>query len=194
MKKTLFLLFAFLMFTACSNDGLTSQQSIHEILEKEKTYETVMNETKDVMVVEEVNLTEANETEEPEEDMTLRINKKCRNSVILYDGCKWKNEAQEEFTLKIVSASKSSIMGTWFFFYGVNGTLKTEKRTGEILSEGRKSYEVNYKEVADEIGEVTRIEILPIEIVVDLEYACENQKVYTIPKTYCKPSEPVSLD
>ena len=149
----------------------------------------------------EENETIANETVEQEEtsqeevaEEIFIVNKKCRYSAIANSGCRWNDDEKTSFNIKIISAAKETIPGVWFFITGESGAIKTVKRPGIILSEGTRSYNVDYTELTDELGRVKKFEIYPIEVVDEVEYACENQRVYTIPETYCKANGPVSID
>ena len=43
-------------------------------------------------------------------------------------------------------------------------------------------------------GKVTRLEMYPIEEINGTEYACQNQRAYTIPESYCKAAEAINVD
>ncbi len=198
MTKTALVLMCFLLFLAACVQKPVSNQSIQELVSKTPDIEDVIkqpvaeekNET-----VEEVKPVNETKLEEKVEitDETPILNKKCRNSAIIYDSCKWTDQTKSTFTLRIASASKQEIPGVWFFITGESGAIKTVKRTEDILSKGTRTYTIDYTALVKEIGVVKRFEVLPIEEVNGTGYACENQRVYTIPKTYCKPSEPVKV-
>ena len=186
MRKIILGLFAFLLLVACTPQD--TEQSIQDIVSNTPDFEEVVEEE----VAEEV-VEENNQTEEIELEEEAIIGKKCRYSAIVYDGCKWSGDEQTEFNIKIVSGSKQSIPGVWFFVTGESG-IKTIKMPGEILSEGTRSYKVDYASLVDEIGKVMKFEVYPIEVIDEVEYACQNQRVYTIPETYCKANGPVNAD
>lgn len=127
-------------------------------------------------------------------DEIPNIYRKCRYSVILYGGCKWTDGKNTSFTLSLLSASKRTIPGFWFFITGESGN-KTVKRAESVLSGGRKTFTIDYEALVKEIGKVTRFGVLPIEIINDTEFACFNQQSAPfIPETHCKPSEPVKVN
>jgi len=121
-------------------------------------------------------------------ETTPTIERKCRNSAILYGGCKWNEAAHKTFNIKIQSSSKQKIPGVWMIITGESGGIIYTKRTEDLLSGALRTYVLNYEDMKKEVGVVKRIEILPIENINGTEYACLNQRVYTIPEAYCKPS------
>jgi hypothetical protein len=177
-----------LIFIAgCTKSGLGSNQSVIDIVSETPDYE----EQQETAV--ETNVSEA-VSEEAASDEVPMIYTKCRYSTILYGGCKWDDESETTFSLKVQNAGKRDIPGTWLYYYGDSGNVKTVKRPEEILSGGIKTYNLNYKDLVAELGEITRIEILPIEDINGTEYACYNMHIYTIPSAYCKPAEPTNVD
>jgi hypothetical protein len=196
MRKYTFeaLLCLLFVLAACMQQEITSEQTIQDIVSDTPDVGTANitkaeNKTMTQNQTQKINQTKV----EVAPGQPLRINKKCRNSAILYDGCKWRDPTQSDFELRIISASKDTIPGTWFIITGESGNIKNVKKAGDILSKGRKLYDVDYAALVKEIGRVTRFEVYPIEVINGTEYACENQRVYTIPETYCKPSEPIKI-
>jgi hypothetical protein len=186
-----------LLITACAKEEFEGEQSIQELVSETSDFKDIA-----------VNASATNQTAQKSEGIatipaitsateirneTPIVNKKCANSAILYDGCKWTDQTETKFDLKIISASKRTIPGLWFFITGESGGTIYIKKPGDILAGGRKSYPVDYEKLVAEIGRVTKFEILPIEVSNGTAYACLNQHVYTIPDTYCKPSEPIKV-
>ena len=189
----IFAICSLLLLAACVQQPAQPNQSVQEIVSQTPDFEE--NEA-----VPEVNETPRviNATVAPKPiditDETPYIYKKCRFSAILSNGCKWTDKTETEFNLKILSSAKVTIPGVWFFITGESGN-KTVKREESILSGGSRTFRIDYSALVGEIGKVTRFEVLPIEIINDtVEVACLNQHVYTIPETYCVPSEPVKVD
>ena len=185
--KYMFILAAFLVLI--SGCAVSTGQSIQDIVSD--TPDLDPEETTEEEVVEE----EAAEEEEVEEFVaeTPVIHKKCRNAAILYGGCKWNDPEHSSFDLKIGSGSKDIITGTWMYITGESGGTKVVKRTEDIISKATRTYILDYDALVEELGVITRIEILPIEIIDGVEYACLNQRIYTIPATYCKNDVPIDV-
>ena len=205
MKKTIFIVFiwSLLFLAACAQQKeVESKQSVQDIVSQTPDYEDVAKEVKPVeqpKVVQNttvaINKTVTNATEITfQTDDKPIINKKCRNSAILYGGCKWTDDAHTNFNLKIKSASKSTITGTWIIVKGDSGGIIYMKRPEDILSEAIRTYSINEDDLEKQVGKILRIEVLPIEIMNSTEYGCENQKIYTVPDTYCKVNEPTRIN
>ncbi|HME87403.1 MAG TPA: hypothetical protein VKE88_03255, partial [Candidatus Nanoarchaeia archaeon] len=77
---------------------------------------------------------------------------------------------------------------------GDSGGMIYIKRPEDLASKSTRTYNLNYEDLVKEVGVVKRLEVYPIEVINGTEYACENQKVYTIPETYCKKSEPTRIN
>ncbi len=199
---TLIVLFcSLLVFTACmKQETPESQQSIQDIVSGQQA--GITNKTVEVPKVDttvKTNGTKVNITKEEvvapviDPNEVPLLNKKCRNSAIIYGGCKWTSEEKISFDLKIGSASYDTITGVWMFITGDSGNIKKIKRTEDITSGGIRTYNINYQDLVKEVGIVKRLEVLPIEVVNGTEYTCENQRVYTIPGTYCKNAEATKI-
>ncbi len=191
---TISVLLSLILLAACVQTG--SQQSIQDIVSNTKNLNQAPNQTK-VNVTKNNSITLAVNASEPVEltNETPSFYKKCRYSTILFSGCKWTTKDQTVFTLKILSASKTTIPGTWFIISGESGGKLTIKRTEDILAGGARTYTIDYTKLTSEIGRVTRFEVFPIEVINDTEYACLNMEAPPfIPDTHCKPSEPVRLN
>lgn len=184
-----------IFLAACVKNQAESQQSIQDIVSQAKEYGEVAKENKTEINQTSLNQTKINQTKaEPVKNETMQINRKCRYSAILYGGCKWTTKDQTAFTLKIQSSAKKSIPGVWYRITGDSGAIKLEKKEGDILGGGTRTYTIDYAALVKEIGIVKKFDILPIEVSNGTEYACENQRVYTIPSAYCKPSEPTRIN
>ena len=194
MKALIFgiLVFSLLTLAACSQTPVESQQSIQDILAKTGSYNTTQ-----VPKIEQkplANLTE-NKTKEEVKPPEMIMNRKCRNSAIMYGGCKWTDNTQTKFTVKIQSSSKLSIYGVWFVITGESGGIKKTYDDGEILSKGTKTYTIDYTGLVKELGEIKKVELFPTEMINETNYACLNQQAPPfIPKTHCKPAEAVRLN
>jgi hypothetical protein len=186
---------------------ISSEQSVQEIVSETHNYEEVTNKTTaeepktTINNTQQTNITQqTNKTTNIEQkeipiiasDMPL-INKKCRNSTILYGGCKWNDDNQTTFDLKIKNDGRTDIPGAWMIITGESGGVRNIKRTEMITIGAIRTYNIDYVSLVKEIGKVTRLEFYPVEVINNTEYACLNMRVYTIPETYCKLSKPISM-
>lgn len=191
MNKVLLGLFfcSLFLLAGCVQKQAASEQSIQDIVSQAKDYGDIAKEQPKEENITVINQTTINETkeEEPKISETFVINKKCRYSAILYDGCKWKDKEETNFDLKILSSGKNPIPGVWFIITGESGGVKQVRKEGEILVGGTKVYNIDYTALVKELGVVKKFEVYPIQVTDNQEEACENQRVYTIPKAYCKP-------
>ncbi|MBN2421033.1 hypothetical protein JXB27_02020 [Candidatus Woesearchaeota archaeon] len=207
---TLVILFcSLLLLVSCmqKDSEIEGEQSIQDIIAKTPDFENIAKPLVDESAAETANLPAENETEQDNEtagesalDSTKieetipTIERKCRNSAILYGGCKWNEAEHQTFNIKIKSSSKETIPGVWMIITGESGGVLYVKRTENIASLTLRTYVLNYEDMKKEVGEIKRIEILPIEDINGTEFACLNQRVYTIPEAYCKPHEAIRLN
>lgn len=209
MKKACFvvLILSLIFLMGCTqNASIGSEQkieekSIQDIIGGIKDYNDFANQTKKAEEQSIVNQTqEESTTTEIEQKTTesvdeeMRINVKCKNSAIVNGGCKWVDQEHTTFDLKIGTISKNDIPGAWFSITGESGGVKEIKRTEDILSNSIRTYTIDYSKLVKELGEIKKFEILPIEIINGTEYACYNQRVYTIPGAYCKEPLPTRVN
>ncbi|MEK6886314.1 MAG: hypothetical protein AABW88_00630 [Nanoarchaeota archaeon] len=191
MNRIVFAIFVCSLFllAACGQKNASTEQSIQDIVSKQKAFNTTPSVTKSVETKTEPkkNATKEVVEEEPVEVIgeIPAFNKKCRYSTILYGGCKWTDDLNTNFILKIMNGGKRTIPGLWFIYTGNNGTTKMVRRNEEILSGGIRSFNIDYSKLVKDIGVVKKMEIYPIEVS-NGTYACENMRVYTIPESYCK--------
>ncbi len=175
--------------TACVQKDIESEQSIQKIVSQTPD----LNKPKEE--VQKTNTTIVSNITAPEpESETLLISKTCRYSTIVYGGCKWNDNTKTSFNLKIGSAAKVEIPALWLLYTGESGGTKNVKRTEHLVPGGIRTYAINYEDLVKEIGRVTYLEILPVENINGVDYACKNQHVYTIPEEYCKPSSAINVD
>lgn len=203
MKSTVLVLtiLSLIVLASCAKQEVTSQQSIQDIIGNSNT--NVANKTP-VKVADSIkpNLTNVSTSTPINSSVPINpiietapiVSKKCRDSTIVYGGCKWKTSANTTFNLNIGSASRITIHGVWFAISGESGATKYVKHPEDILAGGIRVYPVDYPPLVKEIGRVTRLEVLPIETLNGTEVACFNMHVYTIPDTYCKPAEAAKID
>lgn len=193
MNRTFILitLFSLLVLAACVKKEATSQQSIQDIMGKSpETAPAPATQTPVITKNETINQTAPEEKLGGEAPI---VNKKCRDSAIVYGGCKWTDAQHTQFGVLIQSSAKKLIPGVWFFITGETGVVKTMKNDGELIAGGSRTYTLNNADLVKELGTLKRVEIYPIEVVNNTQYACENQRVYTIPEAYCHPSEPMKI-
>ncbi|HIH39333.1 TPA: hypothetical protein HA219_01255 [Candidatus Woesearchaeota archaeon] len=200
MKGTIFAIFivSLLLLAACGQKDASTEQSIQDIVGKQKQPFTTNATVTEPIEKNETAAVKENITEEEEEPVevvgeTPEFNKKCRYSTILYGGCKWTDNLETNFILKIMNGGKKTIPGIWFVYTGALGDVKTVRRNEEILSGGIRSYNIDYAKLAGEIGVVKKMEIYPIENI-NGSFACQNMRVYTIPEEYCKPAEATRIN
>ncbi len=201
MKGTilvLLLLASSVLLTACGKQA-ESEQSIQDIIGEQKSFTTNATVTTPAEKVKNAT-TEAKENktiaeEEPVEVVgeTPVFNRKCRYSTILYGGCKWTDNLETNFILKIQNAGKKTISGVWFIYTGNNETTKTVRRNEEILSGGIRSFNIDYASLVKELGAVKKMDAYPIENI-NGSFACQNMRVYTIPESYCKSADPTRIN
>jgi hypothetical protein len=203
----------FLALLACSiflfacqpQDEINSQQSIQEIvsedtdIQEETTTEVPVETTEEIQEVNETAEEVQPQGQAQVQETTITnekpiLNKRCRDSTILYGGCKWNDAEETTFDLKIQNAGKYTITGTWIIVTGESGGQIVMKRPEDILPVAIRTYNLNYEDLVEEVGKVKRLEVYPIETINSTEYACENMRVYTIPEAYCKPSAPMHLN
>ncbi len=158
------------------------------------TYNETLNETlnnSDIMRTEQTNLT--NTQNENLNKTEMKIEKQehpetynsCRNSAILYGGCRWNDLNKEKFELEIMSASHLIIPSIWFVIKGENKTKYIE-RTEDLVPEATRIYNISYIELKNELGSVVKFDVLPVEIINGTEYMCYNQRTSFIPTSHCK--------
>lgn len=206
---TLIVLFcSLLLVVSCMQKeaDIESEQSIQDLIADTPDFDNMAKPVVNESVVKQNTTVTApkNETVQEAKNVTVdyaestetvpTIERKCRNSAILYGGCKWNEADQKTFNIKIQSSSKQKIPGVWMVITGESGGIVYVKRTEDIASLALRTYVLNYEDMKKEVGKVKRLEILPIENINGTEFACLNQRVYTIPEVYCKPSEILRLN
>ncbi len=205
MRKGLLLLMLFMLFfvAACAQKELTIQsaQSVQNLVSNQANYQTVANTTNvqsNTTINSSNNTITTNETALSQENITASdapvFNRRCINSSLSTISCKWDDSAETTFDLTVESGTYAKIPGLWLVATGESGGIQNIKRPEDIMPGGVRTYTVNYNDIVSQIGEVKTLEVYPIEIQNQTEYACLNMRLYTIPKLRCVPNQPINVD